>query len=193
MLRILVLALSIAFAPAVFAQAGKPPAKPQPLPSAAQPAASQADKDVETIFACLDVKAPEDVPEKGPERDKILAAAEGGPQACIGQIIEECQKAKGKEDVCIAREASAWLNALNLDDETRKEAGEKNVAVYNEAATRIEAHALALCRAAASVSGWGSEAIKTDSKELVFNRSHPCMLDAIVQQSLIVLVNQRGG
>lgn len=182
----IILLTSVSFA---IAQA---PKKPAP---AAKPltAAEQLEADVENIFGCLEVKAPEDVPEKGPEREKVLAAAEGGPQSCIGNIVEACQKAKGKDEDCMMREARAWLASLELDEETAKEVGEKNVAVYKAAVAKIEENALAMCRAAASVSAWGSEAIKTDSKELNLNHAHPCMFDAIIQQALIILVNQRGG
>ncbi len=201
MLRTIAAAV-IAFSCVSFAaaQQGKPQPLPKPQAQAPQAQAPQAqatetqlDKDVEIIFACLERKAPEDVPESGPKRDKILADAEGGPQSCVGLVIEACQKAKGKEEDCLARETSAWLASLELDDETAKEVGDKNVNVYKEAASRIEAHAVALCRAAASVSGWGSEAIKTDAKDLVFNRANPCVFDAVAQQALIILVGQRGG
>jgi len=165
----------------------------KPAPAKPAPAATQLESDVDTIMGCLDVKAPEDVLEKGPERDKILAAAEGGPQSCIGTIVEACQKAKGKDDECMMREVRAWIASLELDEDTAKEAGEKNTAIYKAAVAKIEEHALAMCRAAASVSAWGSEAIKTDSKELNLNHAHPCMFDAIIQQALIILVNQRGG
>lgn len=153
---------------------------------------AQGKKDVSAIKACIDQKAPTgDIPEKGPERDKIMKEAEGGPQACVGIIVEGCLQGGGKEEACYSREAKAWLAAIVLDKKTAARVGKKNVDIYNAAAKNVEKSAAALCRAAVAVSAWGAEAIKKGEK-MPFDASNPCVYEAIAQQSLTILVNQRG-
>ncbi len=188
MIRSVVLAATIAFATASLAQAPKKPAPP-----AAAGASQQVRGDVKAILACIDKKSPEgELPPEGPARDKLMQEAEGGPQACVGLAIEACQKAGGQEEACLTREAKAWLASTALDPETEKRVGPRNATIYKAATTNIVSNAVALCKAAAAVSAWGAEAIKTDSKDLVFDVTQPCVFDAIVQQSLVVLVNRRG-
>ncbi len=62
------------------------------------------------------------------------------------------------------REATAWLASTNIDKATETKFGAKNAVVYKAASSKIMANAVALCRAAASVSNWGADAIKTNSK-----------------------------
>lgn len=188
MKRSLVLAVAMTFATAALAQSPKKPAPP-----AAAGASQQVRADVQTILACIDKKSPEgELPPEGPARDKIMQEAEGGPQACAGLVIEACQTAGGQEEACLTREANAWLASTALDAETEKRIGPKNATIYKAASTKIMGNAIALCKAAAAVSAWGAEAIKADSKDLVFDVTQPCVFDAIVQQSLVILVNRRG-
>lgn len=169
------------------------PAQQQPSAPPQKPTPQQTQADVESIHACINLKSPEgELPPEGPAREKIMKEAEGGPQSCAGTIIEACQKAGGQEDSCMLREATAWLASTNLDKATETRVGAKNVGVYKAASTKIMSNAVALCKSAASVSAWGADAIKTNSRDLVFDLTQPCVFDAIVQQSLIILVNKRG-
>jgi hypothetical protein len=202
-LAALAFAAMIASASASFAQnkpaapggpQGGPPAQQEQQPAPpVKPTPQQTAADVQSIHACINIKSPEgDLPPEGPARDKVMQEAEGGPQACVGTIIEACQKAGGSEETCMLREATAWLASTTIDKATETKFGAKNAGVYKAASSKIMANAVALCRAAASVSNWGADAIKTNSKELVFDVMQPCVFDAIVQQSLIILVNKRG-
>ena len=201
MIRTLTLIASISLAATALAQAPKqaPPAGAAPSQQEQQgapppkPTPQQTQADVQMIHACINTKSPEgELPAEGPEREKIMKETEGGPQACVGSVIEACQKAGGNEEACLLREATAWLASTNLDKPTETKFGAKNVGVYKAASTKIMANAVALCKAAASVSAWGGDAIKTNSRDLVFDLMQPCVFDAIVQQSLIILVNKRG-
>lgn len=178
--------------PAPAAQQAEPGPGQAPAPLV-KPTPQQTQADVRSILACIDLKSPEgELPPEGPARDKVIQDAEGGPQACVGSIIEACQKEGGSDDSCVLREATAWLASTNLDKATETRVGQKNVAVYRAASSKIMANAVALCRAAAAVSNWGADAIKANSRDLVFDMSQPCVFDAIVQQALIILVNRRG-
>ena len=165
------------------------PSGPPPMPTAQQTAA-----DVQAIHACINLKSPEGElpPEGSPEREKIMKESEGGPQSCVGSVIEACQKAGGNEEACSLREAIAWLKSTDIDKATETKFGARNAGVYKAASTKIKANAIALCKAAASVSAWGAEAIKKNAPEAQMDIDHPCVFDAVVQQSLIILVNKRG-
>lgn len=169
------------------------PGQEAPPPPPVKPTPQQTAADVQSIHACINVKSPDgELPPEGPAREKVMKDAEGGPQACVGAIIEACQKSGATEETCMLREASAWLASTNIDKATETKFGAKNAGVYKAASTKIMANAVALCKAAASVSNWGADAIKTNSRDLVFDLTQPCVFDAIVQQSLIILVNKRG-
>lgn len=156
------------------------------------PAFAQGASGVQTIIDCVDRKSPEGIPASGPLREKILREMQGGPQACIGVIRNACERAKRPFDECIRLEATAWLRALQLDADSRKQYGAKNIAVYDAGVKRIEANAVALCRSAAAVSAWGGDMIKTGKMTVKFDRSHRCVMEMIAQQALAVLVNRRG-
>ncbi len=206
MIRTITLLAAVSFATLALAQAPKqaapaagqsqaaPPAGQQPSGPPPKPTPAQTQADVQAIHACINLKAPEGEPpaEGTPEREKMMKETEGGPQSCVGSVTEACQKAGGNEEACTLREATAWLASTALDKETEKKFGPKNVGVYKAASSKIMGNAVALCKAAASVSAWGAEAIKTNSRDLEFDLMQPCVFDAVVQQSLIILVNKRG-
>lgn len=207
MLRTMTLLAAVSAATIAFAQQKPPAGSPPPPAQAQQPAQQQGQppgpppkptpqqtaEDVKALHACIALKSPEgELPPEGPQREKIIKEAEGGPQACVGAVIEACQKAGGAEEACTLREATAWLAATALDKEDEKRFGAKNAGVYKAAQSKILPNAVALCKAAASVSAWGADAIKANSKDLVFDLTQPCVMDAVVQQSLIILVNKRG-
>ena len=203
MIRSLTLLAAISLATIAFAQGQKPSAptpgapppgaQEQPAGPPPKPTRQQTQADVQAIHACINLKSPEgELPPEGPEREKVMKESEGGPQSCVGSVIEACQKAGGNEEACMLREATAWLASTNIDKATETKFGARNAAAYKAASTKIMANAVALCRAAAAVSAWGAEAIKTNSRDLVFDLMQPCVFDAIVQQSLIILVNKRG-
>ena len=66
-----------------------------------------------------------------------MQEADGGPQSCIGLIVEACQTAGGEEEACTAREGNAWLAATNLDAATAAKIGEKNAGVYRATQSKI--------------------------------------------------------
>lgn len=155
-------------------------------------ASAQTRSDDQTVLACVEMKSPEGIPASGPLREKILREMQGGPQACIGVIRNTCRRVGQPADECNRREATAWLRALRINPEDRKAYGAKNIGVFDAGVKRIEANATALCRSAASVSAWGREMIKTGSSAVRFDRSHPCVMELIAQQTLAVLVHRRG-
>lgn len=158
------------------------------------PAAIAQSADVSALAACVDRKAgPEgDLPPPGPQRERIVAAMAGGPQSCVGLVYKECVASTKDARSCNRREAQAWMDALKLSSEDRKRFGRANLEAHASAVNRVRAQARALCRAAASVSAWGSGAIADGS----FNRgdfdTSRCEREAIAQQALIILVTSRG-
>ena len=196
---VLTILAALSLATTAFAQAPKQAAPPpagrqEPSGPPQKPTPQQTQADVQAIHACINLKSPEGEPPKegSPEHEKMMKETEGGPQACAGSVAAACQTAGGEEETCVLREATAWLASTTLDKATETKFGAKNAGVYKAASAKIMANAVALCKAAAAVSAWGADAIKTNSKELVFDLSHPCVYEAIVQQSLIILVNKRG-
>ncbi|MBX9761298.1 MAG: hypothetical protein K2Y29_21150 [Beijerinckiaceae bacterium] len=154
----------------------------------------QAAADAESLMECVDAKAgPEgDLPSSGPIRDQIVTAMAGGPQACVGRVYEACMKLSEDATACNRRESSAWLAAIAVSPEDRKRFPRKNITIYTEAVGRVQAQARALCRAAAAVSAWGSEAITDGSFEKRGYNNYACEREAIAQQALVVLVASRG-
>lgn len=138
------------------------------------------------IEACLEDKAPEGLPTEGPLRDKMVKAMEGGPQACVGLVEQECRSAGGDRKACVAQETAAWLSAL-----ARPDLAGKRAAVWRKAAIAVKAQAIALCEASAAGSAWGGEKVAAQGR-YGFKVGDACVRDAVAGQALILLVNARG-
>jgi|GEM_PF-2757625 len=153
-------------------------------------AASTARADAEALLECVSRKAgPEgDLPPAGELRSRMLKEMEGGPQACVGQVRQVCVEAGGDHHDCSRRETAAWLEALKRDPGDGRAA---NHGKWLAAVRPIRGQAVALCQGAAALSAWGYDTVRrTGSYDAGLLAG--CVMDAVAQQALILLVTVRG-
>ena len=147
--------------------------------------------DARSLIECVSTKAgPEgDLPPPGALRTRMLKEMEGGTQACIGLIRRACVEAGGDHQACSRRETAGWLEALKRDDpnDNRK----ANIPRWNAGVKNIRGQAGALCQGAAALSAWGYETVRSKGSYSTEDLSG-CIMEAVAQQSLIMLVHVRG-
>lgn len=144
-------------------------------PLAAQTPDGEAAKDAARLVECVNKNA----------------GADGGPQACVGLLYEECMKGSGDARSCNRREGLAWMDALKRGAADRKRFAARNMEVYDNAVRRVRGQARALCHAAAAVSSWASEAVANGTFERSDIDMSGCEREAIAQQALVILVTSR--
>lgn len=152
--------------------------------------AGAAATDAQQLAECVNRKAgPEgDLPSPGALRTKILKEMEGGPQACIGLIRTACLEAGGDRLVCSRRETAGWLEALKPDPADGRKA---NHPKWNAAVKNVRGQAHALCQGAAALSAWGYDKVRTSGSYSTDHLSG-CIMEAVAQQAMIMLVHVRG-
>ena len=141
--------------------------------------------DVDTVFECI-VKV-------APEGQEPGAPPPPDDQTCIGLIADPCRKAGGDSEKCNARETKAWLAAIDsIQASSKSDYGKKQSATFEAGTAALLQNAVALCRAAAATSAWGSEAIAKDSDWVAFDSGDICVRQSVAQQALIVLTRRMG-
>jgi hypothetical protein len=141
--------------------------------------------DVDTVFACISEVAPESLQDGAPPPPN--------PQTCIGMIAKLCTEAGGDVLKCNARETKAWLGAIaSVQTNAKENYGKKQSAAFKAGTSTLLQNAIALCRASAATSAWGSDSIAEGKDPTIFDGSHPCVRESVAQQALIVLTQRMG-
>ena len=141
--------------------------------------------DIEVVFECIVKVAPEGLEPGAPPPPNN--------QTCIGLIAQPCREAGGNGDQCNSRETKAWLAAVSsVQANAKNDYGKKQASVFKAGTASLLQNAIALCRAAAATSAWGSEAIANGKDPTTFDASHPCVRESVAQQALIVLTQRMG-
>ena len=141
--------------------------------------------DVDAVFDCVVKVAPEGLEPGAPPPPS--------EQTCIGIIAKPCREAGGDNDQCNTRETNAWLAAIaSVQSNAENDYGKKQSAAFKAGTSALLKNAVALCRAAAATSAWGSDAIANGNDPTAFDRGHPCVRESVGQQALIVLTRRMG-
>ena len=120
--------------------------------------------DVDTVFDCVVKVAPESVEPGAPPPPN--------DQTCIGLIANPCREAGGDSAQCNARETKAWLAAISsVQANAKNDYGRKQSAAFKAGTASLLQNAVALCRAAAATSAWGSDAIAKGNDPSQFHKS----------------------